>query len=186
MRKNTFLLAMVALFTFVFAANAQTTQKIGYVDAAYIVPQLPEAKAANADLAAYSKKLQEDLATKQAEFKTKYDKYTKEAATMPDISRQSMEKDLSNLQQGLQEFQQSAEEAVQKKQMAMMNPILKKVEDAIKAVAKEGGYTYVFKKEALLYEPEDKSGDISDMVIKKLGVTPGAVKIPAVVAPKGK
>ena len=28
MRKNTLLLAMVALFTFVFAANAQTTQKI--------------------------------------------------------------------------------------------------------------------------------------------------------------
>ena len=40
------------------------------------------------------------------------------------------------------------------KQNELVQPIYKKVYDAIKAVAKEKGYTHVFNKEAFLVAPE--------------------------------
>ena len=58
-----------------------------------------------------------------------------------------------------------------------MEPALDKLQKAIDDVAKENGYTYVFNSDAgfgttpvLLHGPED--GNISDLVLKKMGVTP--------------
>lgn len=152
----------------IFSALAQ--QKIGYFDLNYVLPQLPEFKIAQSELQSYQNKLEEDFQTKQRELQNKYQKYLNEGANMPDPSRQSLEREITNLQQQLQEFQASAAESIQKKENDLLAPIYKKIEDAILSVAKENGYTYIIRREALLYEPEDGSGDISDMVLKKLGV----------------
>jgi outer membrane protein len=167
MKKIVFALAL--LFT---AMSTQAQQKIGYFDVNYVLPQLPEAKAANADLSNYTKKLQEDMANRERDLMGKLEKYQKEAATMPDPTRVAFEKEIRALQEQLQEFQGNAEQSIQKKQNDLMSPILAKVEKTLKDVAKENGYTFILNKQALLFEPEDKEFDISDLVLKKLGVTP--------------
>ena len=55
------------------------------------------------------------------------------------------------------------------KQNELLAPIYRKVYDAIRAVAKEKGYTHVYNKEALLVAPE--GDDIIPLVASKLKVT---------------
>ena len=50
-----------------------------------------------------------------------------------------------------------------------MNPIVTKAMDAIKAVGKENGFTYIYDNGALLYTAETAE-DILPLVKKKLGL----------------
>ena len=58
-----------------------------------------------------------------------------------------MEKILHSLTQTLQNWQQIADQAVQNKQNQLLAPVMKKIQEAIQAVAKEKGYTYVVSRE---------------------------------------
>jgi outer membrane protein len=160
-------LLLVALESF-----AQNPVKIGYFDYSYVITQLPEAKAADADLKAYAEKLQKDLQAKENELRAKYERYMKEGEKMAPPTREALEKEIQTGQQNLQEFQQKAEADVAKKQEALLRPINEKLEKTLKEVAKENGFTFVLRKEALLYEPEDPTLDVSVLVLKKMGITP--------------
>jgi outer membrane protein len=101
---------------------------------------------------------------------------------MADPIRQSKIKEITDLENRIQDFQQTAQESISKKKEEIYAPILKKAEDAIVVLAKEKGYAYVFDTSlgATIYAQE--SDDMMDIVKKKLGITSAA---PApVVAPK--
>jgi outer membrane protein len=68
----------------------------------------------------------------------------------------------------LQNWQTIAQQATENKQNELLAPIYRQVLDAIKAVAKEKGYTHVFNKEAFLVAPE--GDDMLLMVAEKLKV----------------
>jgi outer membrane protein len=72
------------------------------------------------------------------------------------------------LQANLQKASQDAQTKAQQKYGELINPILEKVQTTIEQVAKEEGYTYIFKVETILYEPT--GSDISSLVGKKMGV----------------
>ncbi|MDX1904576.1 MAG: OmpH family outer membrane protein [Thermonemataceae bacterium] len=169
MKKNKFFAIAFFMLT-TFTGFAQ--MKIGYFDYGYVIMQLPEAKAADADLKAYSEKLQKDLKVKEGELRAKYERLVKEGEKMAAPTREALTKEIETGQQQLQEFQQKAEADVMKKQEQLLRPINEKLEKTLQAVAKENGFTYVLRKETLLYEPEDKTLDVSTLVLKKLGITP--------------
>jgi outer membrane protein len=54
----------------------------------------------------------------------------------------------------------------------MLEPIVKKIEDAIKAVGQEGGYTYIFDLNTtnIPYVSETLSTDVTAAVKAKLGI----------------
>jgi Skp family chaperone for outer membrane proteins len=54
-----------------------------------------------------------------------------------------------------------------------MEPIIKSVQAKVDEIAKEKGYTYIFRLESSLHEP--KEANISDAVLQKFGVTPPPV-----------
>jgi outer membrane protein len=68
----------------------------------------------------------------------------------------------------LQGWNQQAQQLYQQKQQDLIAPIQKKAVDAIQAVAKENGYTYVLNKETLLVSPPAE--DMLPLVKKKLGI----------------
>ncbi|MCU0438768.1 MAG: OmpH family outer membrane protein [Raineya sp.] len=174
--KNLKSIFLAVLVMFSLESVAQNTVKIGYFDYSYVIGQLPEAKAAEADLKAYTEKLQKDLQTKEAEIRAKYERYMKEGEKMAAPTREALEKEIQTGQQQLQDFQQKAEADVAKKQNTLLSPINDKLEKTLKEVAKENGFTYVLRKETLLYEPEDTTLDVSILVLKKLGITPAPAK----------
>lgn len=135
-------LAMVVLLT--VSASTAFGQKFGRVDLAAIVPSMPEYQEAVTNLEAYGKDLQDQLEQIMVEFNTLYSNYEKNAATMTDSVRQLKERELGELQQRYQDFQQIAQQDMQRKEAEVMNPIYEKANEAVKKVATEGGYLAIF------------------------------------------
>jgi len=70
--------------------------------------------------------------------------YQQNVNTMSDLIRQTKEKELVDLQNRIQAFQQSADQDLSAKQAELFNPLIEKVKNAISEVALENNYTYVF------------------------------------------
>lgn len=87
---------------------------------------------------------------------------------MADPIRKAKEKEIQDLGGRIQDFQESAQTSVQKKKEEVYSPIIKKAEDAIKAVAKDKGYTYVFDSGVGVLLYSNDSDDIMPLVKEKL------------------
>jgi outer membrane protein len=166
--------ALLAVFGLIaFAAQAQS--KIGYADVDYIFSQMPEAKQIETELKSTENQLKAQIQTKATEFQKKYQDYQANLNTMLDAVRANTERELQQLQENLQKLQQDAQTTIQTKQNQLMEPVYKKVGDAIENTAKENGYNMVLSQQiggldVVLYA--DAASDISDLVLKKLGITP--------------
>ena len=172
-------LAAALLTAGTFASNsaqAQAPLKIGYTSVQYILSQMPESKQIESSLKTYNDQLAAQMKSKVTDYQTKLDAYQKSANTMTDVVKADKEKELTGLQQSIQEFQRSAEQSLQQKQQSLLRPALDKLQKTIDDVANENGYTYVLNSDGdtptLLHGPKD--GDISEIVLKKMGITPTA------------
>lgn len=168
-------LAMVVLLT--VSASTAFGQKFGRVDLAAIVPGMPEYQEAVTNLEAYGKDLQDQLEQIMVEFNTLYSNYEKNAATMTDSVRQLKERELGELQQRYQDFQQIAQQDIQRKEAEVMSPIYSKADEAVKKVAAAGGYVAVFNtagdqpsSAGLAYFDPALLTDLTAAVKKELGI----------------
>ncbi|MBO0951622.1 OmpH family outer membrane protein [Fibrella forsythiae] len=158
-------------------ATAATPIKIGYTSMDYLLGQVPQAKDIQNQLTIQRTQLENESTRMQKEFQEKLQAYEKGGAQMSEVIRADREKELQGLQSRFQEFQKNAEATLQQKYQQLVSPVLQNIQKNIDAVAKENGYSHVFNLDAgagtaviLLYAPED--GNISDIVLKKMGVTP--------------
>ncbi|MCV9388532.1 OmpH family outer membrane protein [Reichenbachiella ulvae] len=169
------LIAVLVLVSVSVAASAQGTFKFGYTNVEYILSQMPEAKQVDSEYKTYESQLQNQLQAKGQEFQTKLQEYQQGAATMTDIMRADKESELTNLQARLENFQKDAQVSLQKKQSELYAPLFEKIGNAIKAVRTENGYDAIFSTGVpgvdILLDADEKY-DVSDLVFKKLGITP--------------
>ncbi len=168
---------VVAFLLISFASFAQDNDqplKFGYTNVEYILLQMPESKQIESELKTHSTQLENQLKGKYADYEAKLQAYEKSAATMDKTIREDKEKELMTLNNSIQEFQRNAQMSLQQKEKSLVDPIITRIDKAIKDVAKENGYTYVISNQALLAGPE--GGDISPLVLKKLGVDPAQVQ----------
>lgn len=178
--------ALLLISSASFAQGNSQPLKFGYTNVEYILMQLPESKQIESQLKTHSTQLENQLQTKYTEYQAKVDAYQKGAATMDQTIRDDKEKELTSLNNSIQEFQRSAQASLQAKEKSLVDPVIAKIDKAIKDVREENGYTYIISNQALLAGPED--GDISPLVLKKLGVDPSKVQAepaPAATNPAG-
>ncbi len=163
--------SLVALFAvMLLAGSSAKAQKIGYVDLQELMQLMPEYKKANTDMEAFGKSLEDELKKMSDEFQKKVADYQKNEKTLPDAIKEVKQKELQDMQGRIQEFQQSAQENIRKRETELLKPIIEKAKTAIAAVAKEGSYSYVFDSSAagFLYKPD---GDNMLAKVKtKLGI----------------
>ena len=162
----------------VFGASSLFAQKFARVDAQAIIAVMPETAKMQTDMQAYIKDLQQQMDAMNTEYQTKVQDYQKNATTMPDATRQLKEKDLNDLRQRMQDYNQMAQDDSQKKQNDLMTPIYAKAKAAIDKVAKAGGYTAVFDTSAgaLVYFDEATLTDLAPAVHQELGITEAQAK----------
>lgn len=171
------LLKLTLAMVFVLGASSASAQKLGRVDLAAIVPNMPEYTEAVANLETYGKDLQNQLEQIQVEFNQKYADYEKNMNTYNDTVRQMKESELQQLQQRFGEFQQIAQQDMQKKEAELMEPIYEKANAAVNTVAKAGGYAVIFSTAGdqaaaagLAYFDPAQVKDITAEVKKQLGI----------------
>ena len=148
-------------------------QKMGRINTQELILSMNEYKDLQTQMESYQKELAAQAETIQVEFNTKYQEYQKNFETMTDAVKQLKEKELSDLQTRSQEFQQMAQQDLQKKYSDLMAPIEKKAIDAINEVSKAGGYAVVFDMSAgpIIYFDEASVIDLGPEVKTKLGVS---------------
>jgi outer membrane protein len=106
----------------------------------------------------------------QVEYNNKLDQYVKDSKTLTDLVKANKEQELADMQNRINNFQQQAQVQLQDKQAELLNPIVEKANNAINAVAKEGGYIYIYDVRTLVYVDTVKSTDIGPLVKTKLGI----------------
>lgn len=148
--------------------NAQV--KLGHINSTQLLSSMPETKVADSTLQKFGESLQSQLKTMSAEYDAKVADYQSKAEAMAEPVRATKEKEIRDLGERIQDFQESAQQSVQKKKEEVYSPIIKKAEEAIKSVGKDKGYTYIFDASigSLLYSND--SDDIMALVKTKLGL----------------
>lgn len=165
--KRIFTVALVAIAVFMTsAADAQT--KLGYISVDNMVGLMPETAKLDTLMAKYqSDSLGAEYNYMITEYQRKDSMY-RDSLHVGAAVRRKIAEDLPDLISQIQNWQSIAQQKAEAKQNELLRPIYAKVYDAIKAVAKEKGYTHIFNKEAFLVAPE--GDDIIVLVAQKLKV----------------
>ncbi len=126
-----------------YQVNAQNL-KIGTINSQELLSMMPEIKKADADLKTYAKTFEDQMETMSKEYQKKMTEYQAQEKTMTDAVKEVKQKEITDLGARIESTQKSAEEKVMAKKQDLFKPILDKAEKAIKDVAKEKGFDYVF------------------------------------------
>lgn len=175
--KNVLKLTLAVVF--VMFSSSLFAQKFGRINSQEIIANMAETKEAQTALEAFATELQAQMESIQVEFNTKFQEYQKSAATMSDSVKQIKEKELTEIQTRLRDFEQMAQQDIQKKQMELFQPIQEKAVNAINEVAKAGGYVFVYDiiSGSMAYIDEAVVTDLGPAVRSKLGIAePAAAK----------
>ncbi len=164
-------LAIVVLIAVAATTQAQKATKIGHIDFGKLLEQMPGQDTVKVVMEKYVQSLQGELQTMQQELEMKGADYQKNAATMSNIIKATKEKEITDLQGRIEAFQQSAQKELSDKQTELITPFVNKAKQAIKDVAKEGGFSYILNSVEDLVLYSEGGEDIAPLAKKKLGIT---------------
>jgi outer membrane protein len=106
----------------------------------------------------------------QGEYSSKTASLNNETANISEYLRQSKQEELKNLGVRIQLFSVRANATLDEKKNQLLQPVITKVDDAIKAVATEQGFIFVIDGGQMLFTDEKKCINILPLVKAKLGV----------------
>jgi outer membrane protein len=168
--KNILKVAVVG-FVLVLSSFTANAQKVAHINLDSLISIMPESKTAQAAVQEYAKQLEAEVTKMQAELQAKYEEYQLKSKDWAELVRASKEKELNDLNQRIQDFQQQAQQDYQKKSAELSKPVYDKAKKAIDQVAKENSYKYVLDTSTGLVLYNEATDDIIGLVIKKLGIT---------------
>ena len=146
-------------------------QKFAHVDTEYILGKIPAYQQAQQKLDNYSKQWQGEVEAKFKELDDMYKKYQSEVDILPDATKTKRENEIIAKEKEAKELQKKyfgTDGELSKKRQELIKPIQDNVYNALKSVATEGGYDYIFDKVSgdIIYASEKY--DESDAVLKKI------------------
>ncbi len=162
------ILLVAALAMISAAAFAQ--QKFAHVNFTELVQLMPDADQARATMEASSKEASDTYQAMTEEFNAKYSQYQQKVSTWTQAIRETKEKELTDIQQRIQEFSQTVQAELQQQQQQLMAPIYKKAQEVVEKLAKEGGYIYVIDQTNALYIDPAQSTDLTPAARKALSI----------------
>lgn len=148
---------------------AQT--KVGTIDSDYILSIMPEAVTVVNMQKEYGKKLDSSFSIKVDEYKLKLEDYKAKEKGLSDLMKKVSQQELMELEKDIQKYQKNGNTLMQLKTDELMRPLYKKLNDAISEVSKANGYTQILTSTGNQFAYIDERFDITDLVIKKLGIT---------------
>lgn len=166
--KKIFAIAAMALLTLTASA-----QKLGRVNFTELYQLMPEADVAREQINTMQNEAQETYASMVEEYQTKANQYQQKSASWTAAIKESKEKELYDIQNRIQEFQQTISQELQQHQAQLMNPIMEKAQKAVSDLAKAQGIVAVFDSGSALYFDENAVVDLTPAARKALGIKEG-------------
>ena len=166
--KKLFVIALAALATITASA-----QQFGKVNFSELVALAPEMDAARTTIAASQKEAEETYAAMVEEYQGKMTQYQQKQSTWTAAIRESKERELMEIQNRIQEFQQSISQELQQQQDQLTAPIQEKANNVVKEIAKTKGLVALFDVSQAIYFDESKVLDITAEARKAMGIPEG-------------
>jgi outer membrane protein len=168
-------LLKISMLLCLFAAGSGTltAQKFGHLNTGNLLVSMPETKVADDKLKIYQDSLvkigEEKAKALEADFMAFMKLYNE--GGVPPVEAQKKDAEFKKRQQDLANLEEQVIAEVTRKREELLAPIVERVDKAIKAVGKEGGYTMIFDTSifnTILFAQE--SSDVEPLVKQKLGV----------------
>jgi cationic outer membrane protein ompH len=167
--KKVMIIAAMALV----CAAASAQQKFAHVNFQEIVQLMPEMDSARVQTETASKEANETYAAMVQEFQSKYQQFEQKQASWTPAVRESKQRELGEIQNRIQEFEQAIQQDLQQLQNQLMAPIYQKAQGVVNDIAKKQGFIYVFDASQVLYVDPAQSTDITKEARTALGIPEG-------------
>lgn len=165
------LLIIAITIIFLGANNASAQTKIAYIRIDDIVSLMPDLQRVNIDtvgLKLVQDSIQPEIERIAKEFDDKQVLFAKYSPADTSAPKLRLGRDLDSLRQELQGADDYVKRFMQFKQQEFLKPYYKRAKDAIDAVAKRKGYTFVVSPDVLLVAPQEDN--ISMAVLAELKI----------------
>lgn len=171
MKKTLLMLALLV------APLAMSAQQFAHFSLADVMQALPDWRNAVTELQTIGQQYSNDLQAMREEIQTKLEKYQKEVTeTTPANIRERKEQEIMQLRERYEQAQEDNTNNYQQQQQQKMEPIQKKILDAVNTVARNGNYVYVVDKSAAqtnnMIINEAMSVDVTNKIMDVLGIKP--------------
>jgi outer membrane protein len=169
--KNLLNLAVVILLCVSATMASAQEFKFGHINSSELIAAMPESDSAQAAIESLAREYELQMEEMNVELNKKYDDYINKRDSYTELIRQTKEADITEMQQRIGAFEQNAQMDLQTQQQEMLRPILERANNAVKEVAEENGFIYVFdiSRGNPVYFSE-KSVDVLELVKTKLGI----------------
>lgn len=176
MKKRTYFCCILLSLLVVWAGPALAQdQKIGYVNTDYILSNMSEYEGIQQKLRSISSEWNDQLEEMKNEIETLKEDFQAKEILYTDELRAEKKKEIQNLVKQRQDFLDQkfgAEGEYFLKQKELLEPIQRKVFQAIDAVAERRGFDFVFDRaqnSSMLYSTQE--WNLNDEVLQELGIT---------------
>ena len=167
--KIKFLLAAVVILCVATIANAQKPLKIGHVNIQELVQKHPSMDSLQTIIDRESKDMQQIYEEMIAEHEAAIEKFEAESDTYSDFVKQTKQNDILEQSQKIQNYSQLAQQQLQNRNMELIQPIYKQINQEISNIAGAQNFTYVLDVSAgnvAYISPE--SEDLTSLVLKAI------------------
>ncbi len=166
------LICACLLTALTFMSTTVSAQKFGYLNSQEILSQMNEVEQAKANLEVLSQQLRKKGEAMVADLQAKYGAVQQKVAA-GELAPKAQEEEVAKLksqEQEIAKFEQDMVQQLQKKEADLLQPIYDKVNTAIKEVAQEQGYLFIFDQSTQVLLYADETTNVSTAVKAKLGI----------------
>ncbi|MBM3405231.1 MAG: OmpH family outer membrane protein [Bacteroidetes bacterium] len=168
--KNSVKTLLIVFVIALMGMSSVQAQKFGHLDFAKLYGIMPGMDSAQAKYMRYAESVKSQFDAMQRELEQKYTDYQNNSTTMSDLIKQTKEKELTDLQGRIEAFQTKAQQDLADQEQKLTAPIIESAKNAVRDVAKENKYTYIFNSAEGLLLYSDPVDDVLPLVKKKLGI----------------
>lgn len=161
-----YIIGFLALMTS-FQVFAQT--KTGTIDVDFILSKMPDLEQVKVGVESYGKELDGELGEKLAKYDSLIKQYQTNEGTYGDAIKKTKQDEIIDLEGEMQQFRQNSVTLLQLRQNELMQPLYKKIGEALEVVAQEQGYSQVLTSNSTVAYL-DPQYDLTIAVMKKLGL----------------
>ena len=160
------IIIMLSMPIFLFAE-----MKLGYIDSNRIMSEFDDVRDIQVELEKEQRKLESEYNGMISQLDSLKQVFERQRLLMSDSRREEKQNELINIERNIQEFQLKKfgpEGEIFRKQSQLLAPVLEEVDAAIKVVASQRGYDYVFDavSGAIVYALD--AHDLTEQVLKEL------------------
>ena len=177
--KSNSIVKFIFSLAIIVAEQTASAQKFAYVDSKYILSHMPEYIAAQKQINDLSSEWQAQVEQKYMAIEQLEKAFQAEKILLTEEMKKKREADIAERREDARQYQKSkfgVEGDLFKKREELVAPIQEQIFEAIQDIASQSQYMVVFDKanhSNLLYT--NPKHDISDKVLKKMGLKPGEV-----------